>query len=89
MSPPGRDELDFDSFVQALSAEFGLEGVEVTAATDLYDELALDSFDAMRLMLWCELVADVLFPPESIPTLIQVQDVFDYYQNLVLERDAD
>lgn len=70
-------------FLEILSREFSLAGITLTPTTGLYDELGLDSFDAFRLLLLIEELADSLIPPAVVPELYSVGDAYGYYCALV------
>jgi acyl carrier protein len=59
-----------------------IEG-EVDPTDNLYADLALDSFQALQLIVIIESLADTLMPPVDLPELYTMQDAFDYYATLV------
>lgn len=54
----------------------------------LYTELALDSFQALQLIVIIETLADSPVPPLDLPELFTMQDAFDYYVSLASSADA-
>lgn len=72
----------FEDFIKPFAREFNPDNLPISRSTGLYDELALDSFDAFRLLLFLEDLADVPFPPNDVPKLFTVQDAYRYYVDL-------
>lgn len=73
----------FERFAAAFRAEFAPGyGAQLAPGIDLYEELGLDSFAAFRMILFVEDLADVPFPPDDIPPMFTVGDVFAYYSVL-------
>jgi len=54
-------------------------------ATGLWDELALDSFDALGLIIIVEQMADVAYTPFDLPALFTLGDVYEYYLRLLAQ----
>ena len=79
----GQQGNDIAWFITLFAMQFNLDDLPLDAETDLYAELGLDSFDAFRMLLFCETLAGVDFPPESIPEIYRVGDAYQYYRSLV------
>ncbi len=78
--------IAFDRFAAAVAERFGFEADDLVAGTGLWDELGLDSFDALGLTILVEEAADVMYTPFDIPVLVTVGDAYRYYQSLVVAR---
>jgi len=59
----------------------------VDPGSSLYDELAIDSFQAFELIVLIEAMANVQVPPAVVPELYTMADAFQYFQVLVGERE--
>lgn len=75
-------DLTFDEFSRRLCGSFGLATVGISTNTSLWDDLGLDSVQAMQVLLSIEEWAEVLLPPEEIPALMTLGDAYDYYRSL-------
>src|SRR6478735_7763981 len=82
--------LSYDDFTCRLLDLLALE-VEgpVNPYDGLYTELALDSFQALQLIVIIESLADAQVPPLDLPDLFTVQDAYDYYVSLREAAVAD
>jgi acyl carrier protein len=78
----------FEQFVANLIRVFSIDADDVGAGTGLYDDLGMDSIDAMRLLIVLEEWAAILLPPEEIPVLLTVGDAYEYYVSLCEYTDA-
>lgn len=62
-------------------------GAEPTAGvrrrTGLYDELGLDSLQALQLLFMIETMAGCDVPPVELPRLFTMGDAFDYFETLL------
>ncbi len=75
--------LSFNDFFQRVLALLELEfDGTVNPYDGLYSELALDSFQALQLIIITESLADVALPPVDLPELYTAQDSYDYYVSL-------
>lgn len=74
--------MDFDEFVRALATEFQTGELRITGESGLWDDLGLDSLDAVRMIVWVEAVSGASFPPVDLPELYTVSDVYKYYKSL-------
>lgn len=74
--------MEFDRFGAAVCTYFGLSATGLSMLTGLFDDLELDSIQAMRLLFVLEEWADVLLPPPDIPVLLTLGDAFNYYRDL-------
>ena len=78
--------LSFEQYATALGREFSVEGV-LSPSTDLFDTLGFDSLKTMRLLVWTEDLAEVLFALEDPPLFTDVAGAYEYY--LVLARQEE
>lgn len=75
--------LAFDAFAERVTGLLEIDlGRPLNPYDGLYDELALDSFQTLQLIVIIESLADVLVPPLDIPELYTVQDAHSYYESL-------
>jgi acyl carrier protein len=82
--------ISFARFAAAMAERFGLDAGDVVADSGLWDELGLDSFDALGLIILVEEAADVMYTPFDIPALFTVGDAYRYYESLVVaQTEAD
>jgi acyl carrier protein len=84
MSDP-RAVHDFARFAELIASELELQNVELLDTSGLYDDLALDSFAALHLLLYIEELAEVANPPIELPELYTLGDAYAYYWDLVGE----
>ena len=75
--------LDYTNFTTHLAELLGLE-TDFSIAPDvgLYDDLSLDSIQALELLIITESLADIGAPLIEIPELYTMGDVYDYYVQL-------
>jgi acyl carrier protein len=75
------DRLNFDVFQESVLRELGLiEGAgSVTVETGLWDDLGLDSFDGVRLVILVENMSRIFVPDIPLPELFTMGDAFNYY----------
>lgn len=75
--------MEFRRFAGAFKKELAPDFPEpMEPSTTLFEDLALDSFAAFRMILFLEELADVPFPPDDIPPMFVVGDAYDYYTML-------
>jgi acyl carrier protein len=76
--------LDYDRMSARVAELLGLEiDGPIDPGVGLYDELGLDSFQALQLIVIIESLADAPVPPLDLPELFTMQDAYDYYVSLV------
>ncbi len=82
--------LAFEQFAGSLVEflDLDIEGA-VSPFDGLYTELALDSFQALQLVVTVESMAGAMVPPVDMPELHTVQDAYDYYCALARSGSAD
>ena len=72
--------LEFGAFVAALAAASHLEVVPTAGpGTELFDELGLDSFDLLDVILVTEDLADASELPDDVPVPHTLGDLYDHY----------
>jgi acyl carrier protein len=82
--------LSFDQFIQRLRALWRVNIPDsVNPHLSLYDDLAVDSFQAFELLIIIEGIAEIMMPPPEIPELFTLADTFEYYQTLRKIEMAD
>jgi RimJ/RimL family protein N-acetyltransferase/acyl carrier protein len=76
--------LTYDTFADELAELLGLDDVErpVSRYLGLYDELGLDSLQAVQLLVMIEALAGVGDPPGEPPKLFTFDDAYRYYEEL-------
>lgn len=79
---PAPAPLDWDAFVAAVLPG-GPPGSEVTPRTGLYDDLALDSFQAVEVVLRVEALAGRDDEDGAVPPLYTLGDLHGYYLALL------
>jgi acyl carrier protein len=81
--------MSFERFVAMVIGRFGLPLDPIDDSTGLWDELGLDSFDALGLVILIEEAADVMYTPFDLPQLFCVGDAYRYYRTLMAAGAAD
>lgn len=77
-------------FIHVFRREFAPEVDDpLRPSTGLFDDLGLDSFDAFRMIIFLEDLADVPFPPDEVPQMFSVGDAFRYYEALCAYVDGN
>lgn len=71
-----RTEL-FVKLQDLLASEFDIERDQITSEALLYDDLGLDSIDAVDIMAWVVKLTDKRMQPESFKNARTVGDVID------------
>jgi len=76
--------LTFETYTTRVVDLLGLDLSDrpITPDDGLYTDLALDSFQALQLIVVTEAIADISVPPVEIPELFSAQDAYDYYVSL-------
>lgn len=75
----------FATYTRKLMGELGIEGLDpskVDEDTSLWDDLAMDSFDAVRLVVLTELMSGILIPDIPLPELFTMGDAYAYFRQL-------
>ena len=76
-------EATLEQFALAIGNRLGVEVPQPIAPwTGLYDQLALDSFQAFEMLLVIEDMAENEAPPMEIPALFTLGDAYGYYLQL-------
>ncbi len=81
--------LTIEKYTELFSAEFNPDGLPISPTTGLFDEMGLDSFDAFRMLLFLESLADVQYPPDEVPPIFTVGDSYGYYRALLAHAQAE
>ncbi|MEZ5239863.1 MAG: hypothetical protein R2716_13250 [Microthrixaceae bacterium] len=71
-----------EEFLLAFAEEFDQEDASIGLGTGLWDDLGLDSFDAVRLILWLETISEVVLELDVPPALFTLGDAHRYHQQL-------
>jgi acyl carrier protein len=67
----------FEQLQKVLAKEFGLDMAKLVPEARLYDDLALDSIDAVDLIVNLKSLLQVQFSPEVFKSVRTLQDVVD------------
>ena len=72
--------MNFDSFSRRLleSLQVDFDG-QLSAATNLYEEIGLDSLQAFELVVLIEAWAGLMITPQEIPEIYTLADAYSYY----------
>ena len=73
----------FEKFQDILATEFEIEKKSITPDSRLYDDLELDSIDAVDLMVKMKVYLEGKIEPEQFKKAVTVQDVVDILYPLV------
>jgi acyl carrier protein len=83
-------QLQMEDFVRRverlMNRELGPDRAPIDPSASLYDDLGLDSIEALQLLIAIESIAGIDVPPLEVPALYTVQDAFEYYSLLVRQR---
>jgi len=75
--------MTYDQFTRRVVELLELDLVfPVNPFDGLFDEVGLDSFQTMQLIVVIEALAGIDVPPLEIPEMFTVQDTYDYYGSL-------
>lgn len=69
-------------FPKALADALGIDAATISFDSRLVEDLALDSFDHLRLIIWIETTADVADADSIYPTMLTVADAYRYLEAL-------
>ena len=73
----------FEKFKEILVTEFQMDKESITPNSRLYEDLELDSIDAVDLMVKMKVYLDGKIEPEQFKKAVTVQDVVDILYPLV------
>ena len=77
----------FDKLKAALIEDFEMDEAKVTPEARLYEDLELDSIDAVDLIVKLKSLLPTTIDPEVFKTVRTVQDVVDAIYNLIQNAD--
>ena len=77
----------FDKLKAALIEDFEMDEANVTPEARLYEDLELDSIDAVDLIVKLKSLLPTNIDPEVFKTVRTVQDVVDAIYNLIQNAD--
>ncbi|USD38999.1 MULTISPECIES: acyl carrier protein [Ferrimonas] len=77
-----REEL-FAELSAILVEEFEIEAADITAEASLYEDLDLDSIDAVDLVIKLQQTTGVKIQPEEFKAVRSVNDVLDALEKLI------
>ena len=77
----------FDKLKAALVEDFEMDEAKVTPEARLYEDLELDSIDAVDLIVKLKSLLPTNIDPEVFKTVRTVQDVVDAIYNLIQKAD--
>lgn len=77
----------FDKLKAALIEDFEMDEAKVTPEARLYEDLELDSIDAIDLIVKLKPLLPTNIDPEVFKTVRTVQDVVDAIYNLIQNAD--
>lgn len=77
----------FDKLKAALIEDFEMDEAKVTPEARLYEDLELDSIDAVDLIVKLKSLLPTNIDPEVFKTVRTVQDVIDAIYNLIQNAD--
>ena len=72
----------FEKVRNALATQFEMDPEEITAETNLIDDLGADSLDVVELIMSLEDDFGVSIPDEDVAELYTVGRIVDYLENL-------
>lgn len=78
----------FDRLKKALVEDFEMEEAKITPEARLYEDLELDSIDAVDLIVKLKSLLPRNVDPEVFKTVRTMQDVVDAIYNLIQGTDA-
>jgi hypothetical protein len=89
-SPSGRNEaLQFEGYCTRLLKELEIPFAgEYHSTTDLYDEVGMDSLNALELLIITEGFANLMVPLPEIPPIFTLGDAYEYYL-IAFERSEE
>ena len=78
----------FEHIVRILDENFSIEAARVTPEAKLYDDLDIDSIDAVDLIVQLKPLLGRNLQPEAFKTVRTVQDVVDVVHGLLPDQAA-
>lgn len=79
--------LALPEFAQRVLASIGVDDPgDVQPHSGLFDDLALDSLQALQLLFAVEAMSGTDVPPPELPEIYTIGDAYDYYVHLVGDR---
>lgn len=78
----GRDDI-FQDVIRELHALFDIEEQDITLESRLYEDLDLDSIDAVDLVVRLQEITKKRIQPDQFKSVRTVQDVVDAVEELV------
>ena len=72
----------FEKVRNALATQFEMDPEEITAETNLIDDLGADSLDVVELIMSLEDDFGVSIPDEDVAELYTVGRIVDYLENM-------
>lgn len=79
-----KDDI-FQKIVEILSESFDIEAARITPRAKLYDDLDIDSIDAVDLIVQLKPLVGKRLQPEAFKSVRTVQDVVDALYTLTAE----
>lgn len=73
------DVLAPERFIAVFARQFGRAPEDVSLVARLDEDLAFDSLELFRTVLFVEELADVVLPDDVLPEFVVVEDVYRYY----------
>lgn len=83
------EALDFSTYCDRILPLLGVELEEPRAELDLYDEVGLDSFQALELVLLSEQLAGLYAAVMDIPIILSLGDAYGYYTACFEAKSSD
>ena len=77
-----RDEI-FDKLVEILVDDFEIENEKIQPETNLFEDLELDSIDAVDLAVKLQFFTDKKISPENFKQIRTINDVVDAIEELL------
>lgn len=77
-----RDEI-FDKLVEILVDDFEIEKEKIQPKTNLFEDLELDSIDAVDLAVKLQFFTDKKISPENFKQIRTINDVVDAIEDLL------
>lgn len=81
--------LTVDAYFRVLVERSSFElSSDATPYDHVRTSLDLDSLQLFELLVITEMMADVLVPPETLPPIERLVDLYDYYLSCVASSDS-
>lgn len=72
--------------IELVAEQFGRNATQITASTDLQDDLGADSMDVLGLIFEIEDAFCITIPDEPAEDMLTVSDIVGYVQKLVEDQ---